>query len=119
MPPILSSKAGRFRLRFGQPDQIQFVLLPLTQLTVRLGARPERAARHVPAACDLYSNPQDFGVHRSGQEVLISFIGGELNPQLAARRPRVNGVRLELRRQIGKTRATTTRSASSGYTGST
>ena len=34
-------------------------------------------------ARDSHADSQDFGLHRASQERLVSFVGGELNPQLA------------------------------------
>src|SRR5437763_734422 len=76
-----------------EPDQVQLVLLALTEPSSRIAVGPELSLNDVFQAPDSHADSQDLGLPGASQERLVSFVGGELNPQLASGCEHVQRVR--------------------------
>jgi len=72
-------------MRLGEPDEVEFIFLAFAQTAARVPVGPELALRNVWQAGDSNLASQNLGFDGSGQKELVSFVGGELNPQFAPR----------------------------------
>src|ERR1035437_8700724 len=91
---LLRVKRSQLRVRLCEPDQIQFILLPLAQASTWISVGPELAPGDIFQASDPYPDTQDLGLNGPGQERLIPFVRGELNPEFASRGRGVQRVRM-------------------------
>jgi hypothetical protein len=68
---------------FGQPDQVQFVLLAFAQASLGIAAGPKLALRDIRETGYLHTDPEHLGLHRPIEKHLIPIVRGELNSKIS------------------------------------
>jgi len=81
-------------MRFRKPDEVQFVFFAFAETAPWIGIGPKLAACDVLETRDSHLDPQNHGLHRPSQELLVSSVRGELNSKLASWRQRIHRIRM-------------------------
>jgi hypothetical protein len=66
--------------------------LPFAEAALRIAPSPELSLRDILKASDSHRDTENLSFYRAGRKFLVSGIGCELNPKVAAKTTRIQGM---------------------------
>ena len=71
-------------MSFCEADKVQLILLTFAETSSWMAVSPKLSLGHVLQARDTDTDSQDLGFDGAGQKRLVSWVGSELNSQIAS-----------------------------------